>query len=392
MASGISDVEVAVIGGGPTGLIAAILLAEAGVVTALFAPPAAADPRTTALMEGALRVLARIGLWPQLAPTSGALRRLRIIDASERLIRAPEVLFEAREVGLDAFGHNFENTPLLTALGAAANHLPNLVLQDARVAAVMSETRRVTVTAADGHRLTARLVVGADGAQSLCRAAAGIAVRRWSYPQAALTLNVGHERAHEDTSTEFHTGHGPFTLVPLPGRRASIVAVLNPREARRLRGLDDSALGSELKRRAYGILGAMRPEPGRGLRLLGGQAVSRYAARRIALVGEAAHVVPPIGAQGLNLGIRDVAALADIVADARHRGRDPGADDILAAYDRSRRADVRPLTLAIDALNRSLLTDALPVQAGRSAALWLTRSTAPLRRALMRQALRLPAA
>lgn len=390
MASGVSDVEVAVIGGGPTGLITAILMADAGIMTALFAPPPVVDPRTTALMDGALRVLARVGLWPRLAPTSGALRRLRIVDAGERLVRAPEMLFEAREIGLDAFGRNFENTPLITALSAEAERIPNLTRYGDRVVAVEPEARQVTIHYGERSHLTARLVVGAEGAHSLCRSAAGIAVRRWSYPQAALTLNVAHALPHDDTSTEFHTAQGPFTVVPLPGRRASIVAVLRPREARRLHALDDAALGPELTQRAHGILGTMTPEPGRGLRPLGGQAVARFSARRIALVGEAAHVVPPIGAQGLNLGIRDVAALADLVSEARRRGRDPGASDILAAYHRSRLADVRPLTLAIDALNRSLLSDALPLQAGRSAALWLMRGVPPLRHALMRQALCLP--
>jgi 2-octaprenyl-6-methoxyphenol hydroxylase len=392
MATGSSDVEVAVIGGGPTGLLAALLMADAGVATALFAPPVALDPRTTALMEGALRVLGRVGLWPLLAPASGALRRLRIVDGSRRLLRAPEVLFSAREVGLDAFGHNFENTPLLAALLGEAERMPNLAIHGARVSAVEPDAHRVTVRYGDGRQLTARLVVGADGARSLCREAAGIAVRRWRYPQAALTLNVRHSRPHEDTSTEFHTEQGPFTLVPLPGQRASIVAVMRPGEARRLHALDDEALGRELARRAHGILGAMAPEAARGLRPLGGQAVARFAARRIALVGEAAHVVPPIGAQGLNLGIRDAAALADLVTTARQRGRDPGASDLLAAYHHGRAADVRPLTLAVDALNRSLLTDLLPLQAGRGAALWLMRGAPPLRRALMRRALRIPAA
>jgi 2-octaprenyl-6-methoxyphenol hydroxylase len=392
MATGISDVEVAVIGGGPTGLLAACLLADAGVSTALFAPVVDFDPRTTALMQGALQVLARIGLWPALARGTGALRSLRIVDASRRLLRAPEVVFEASDLRLDAFGHNFENTPLLAALLAAAGRMPHLVLHTERVLAVDPGERHATVTYGAEATLTARLIVGADGAGSLCREAAGIAVRRWAYPQMALTLNVAHSRPHGDTATEFHTENGPYTLVPLPGRRASVVAVLRPRDARRLHGLDDETLGAELARRAHGILGAMTPEPARGLRPLGGQSVARYAARRIALVGEAAHVVPPIGAQGLNLGIRDVAALADAAIEARRRGRDPGAPDVLAAYHRGRLADVRPLTTAIDVLNRSLLSDALPVQAGRGAALWLMTQVPPLRRAVMRQALRLPAA
>ena len=169
------------------------------------------------------------------------------------------------------------------------------------------------------------LVVGADGRKSLCRAAAGIETERRSYPQAALTLNFGHTRPHNGISTEFHTETGPFTLVPLPGRRSSLVCVVDPTEAAHLGALDAAALSAEIERRAHSILGKVAVEDGRGIFPLGVDTARNFAARRIALVGEAAHVIPPLGAQGLNLGLRDAATIGELVVEARRDGGDVGA-------------------------------------------------------------------
>jgi 2-octaprenyl-6-methoxyphenol hydroxylase len=376
-------VEVAVIGGGPAGLVSAIALATAGVDTLLIAPPAEDDHRTTALLAGSVTALATLGAWEACLPHAAPLVAVRIIDDTRRLLRAPEVMFAATEIGLEAFGHNIENRHLIAALQRRAAEL-NIRRITAPALAVASESAGATIKLAD-RSLRARLVAGADGQHSLCRAAAGIATTKRAYPQTALTLNLAHLKPHHDVTTEFHTEHGPFTLVPLPGRRSSLVSVLDPPGAAALFAMTNEELAIEIERRAHSLLGKVNVEPGRGLFPLSVETARTLARDRIALVGEAAHVVPPIGAQGLNLGLRDAATLAEIVADARRRGADIGSPAVLARYDLQRRADVTSRTIAIDLLNRSLLTGFVPVHGARGLSLFLADRIAPLRRALMRE-------
>ncbi len=375
--------EVAVIGGGPTGLVSAIALQAAGVDTLLIAPLATPDHRTTALLSGSVTALETLGAWSGCLPNAAPLKKLRIIDDTQRLFRAPEVFFDAAEIGLGAFGYNIENRYLLAGLEAraAALKLPRIT---APALAIKPDADGVTIEYADGQARV-RLAVGADGARSLARPAAEITTRRRTYPQTALTLNLVHARPHDDTSTEFHTEGGPFTLVPLPGRRSSLVCVLNGSNAANLFDQPDAALSAEIERRAHSLLGAMRVDGGRGVFPLAIETAEACARGRIALVGEAAHVVPPIGAQGLNLGLRDGATLAEIVADARRENLDIGAPDVLARYDGQRRADVTSRTIAVDLLNRSLLSDFFPVHGARGLSLYLVERIGPLRRALMRE-------
>ncbi len=376
--------EVAVIGGGPAGLVAAMALVTAGVDTLLIAPTAEPDHRTTALLAGSVTALETLGVWPACAPHAAPLRKICLIDDTQRLIRAPEVLFAAAEIGLDAFGHNIENRHLIAALEAraAALKLPRIA---GAALSIASDPTGVTIKHGDGQARV-KLVIGADGRRSLCRAAAGIGTNnRRTYPQTALTLNLAHARPHDDTSTEFHTESGPFTLVPLPGRRSSLVCVLDPAHATELAAMRDAELSAEIERRAHSLFGTMNVEPGRGIFPLAIETADSFARERVALVGEAAHVVPPIGAQGLNLGLRDGAAVAELVADARRQNIDIGAPQVLARYDTQRRADVTSRSIAVDLLNRSLLTDFLPAQGARGLSLYLVDRIGPLRRALMRE-------
>jgi 2-octaprenyl-6-methoxyphenol hydroxylase len=375
--------KVAVVGGGPVGLVCAIALAAAGVDTLVVASPRAADKRTTALLAGSATALQTLGVWERCLPHAAPLRKIRLIDDTARLLRAPEVLFDAAEIGLEAFGHNIENQHLLAALEARAAEL-KLARVAAPALAVESDEDGVTIKHASG---TARvlLAVGADGARSLCRAAAGIGLQRRTYPQTALTLNLGHARPHDDISTEFHTESGPFTLVPLPGRRSSLVCVMDPATAQDLDAMTGPSLAEEIERRSHSLLGRMSVEPGRGLFQLVVESADSVARARIALIGEAAHVLPPIGAQGLNLGLRDGATIAEIVADARRQNLDVGAPEVLARYNAQRRADVMSRRIAVDVLNRSLLTGFIPAHAMRGLSLYLVDRIDPLRRALMRE-------
>jgi 2-octaprenyl-6-methoxyphenol hydroxylase len=384
MAGG-TQVEVAVVGGGPAGLTAAIALASAGIETALISRMPPADNRTTALWSASVTAMEALGVWSSAKADAAALTAIRLIDDTKRLIRAPEVLFEASEIGLEAFGYNIANRYLLAALNRRAAAFANLVLIDEAVTAVEPGQHGVTIRLDGGATIATHLVVAADGRKSVCRAAAGIQTERREYPQAALTLNLAHARPHGGTSTEFHTESGPFTLVPLPRLRSSLVCVVDPQDAKHLTALDDAALSDEIERRSHSILGKVRVEEGRAVFPLAIETAHSFAKDRIALVGEAAHVIPPIGAQGLNLGLRDVATISELVVEARRAGGDVGAAELLARYDRARRADVTSRAFAVDALNRSLLSDFLPVQGARGFGLYLIDRIAPLRHALMRE-------
>lgn len=383
--------DVTIVGTGPAGLIAAILLARHGFDTVLVGPKAPRDDkRTTALLESSVRILDDLGLWQAIEPHAAALKVMRIIDDTNRLIRAPEVDFDCGEIGLAAFGYNVLNAELNAVLQHAAEQSDNLRRIDGFVSDILHDEAGTEVFVAGNGRIRSKLLVGADGRNSRVREAAGIDVKRWSYDQAALVLNLRHDRPHRNASTEFHTATGPFTLVPLPGdepnfHRSSLVCVERPQEAERLAALETETLSLELERRAKSVLGKMQVDGDVQVYPLSGMTAERLAAKRSALIGETAHVFPPIGAQGLNLSLRDIATLGKVLDDARGEGLDIGSDNVLERYEAARRTDITTRTTAVDLLNRTLLADFLPVQLFRSFGLYLAGRIAPLRKMMMRE-------
>jgi len=375
-----------VVGRGPAGLTAAIALAEGGTQTVLVGlRPAKPDNRTTALLADSVTALDTLGVWSLCRAKAAPLKVMRIVDDTGRLWRAPEVRFDASEIGLDAFGYNIENRHLIDAMEERARNLSGLQIVDGEVLAIKPERDGVAIDLEDGATYRAPIAIGADGRNSICRSAAGIDMDERDYPQVAITLCVRHSRPHQDKSTEFHTPNGPFTLVPLPDNRSSLVWVVDPETADDLASLEDVELSAEIERASYSILGRIEAEPARGRFPLRVATARRFADRRIALVGEAAHVIPPIGAQGLNLGLRDAATISELAIKADRQSQDIGGAEMLASYDRLRRADVGSRTFAIDLLNRTLLSDFLPAQSMRGLGLYLIDRIGPLRRAVMRE-------
>jgi 2-octaprenyl-6-methoxyphenol hydroxylase len=270
---------------------------------------------------------------------------------------------------------------------ARAGVTAGLELIDAAVSQVLPSPIRVELVLSDGRRLAAALAVGADGRQSICRKAAEICARTWTYDQSAVTCTFTHRRPHGGISTEFHRPAGPFTVVPSTGSASSLVWVERPAIAARLASLDDASFRAALEDRLQGLLGAVGELGTRGVFPLTGLAAEPAGRNRVALVGEAVHVIPPIGAQGLNLGLRDVACLADCVADTLEVGGDIGATSVLDAYGRLRRTDIASRIWTVDLLNRSLLSDAPPVQALRGLGLHILKNIGPVRRLAIREGL-----
>ncbi len=382
----ISAHDAIVIGAGPAGLAAALALARLERNICLVAPKSPhGDARTTALLGGSIDLMINLGVWSDLASDTEPLHAIRIVDDRGGLLRAPDVMFQASEIGASRFGVNVANAPLVAALLARVTATPNIDRRFGHaVAGIDIETNGARLRLTDGSCVHAALIVGADGRQSIARTASGIATSHWSYPQAAIVTAFAHDKSHDGISTEFHRANGPLTTVPMRTNghhfASSLVWVDAPGTVAQLKALDDVAFMRALDERLHGLLGRISSLAPRADFPLSGLSTASPAARHIALVGEAAHVLPPIGAQGLNLGFRDAAALADCVGDGLAVGEALGGDAMLQRFVRARRADTQARVTAIDMLNRSLLTDILPVQALRGIGLHLLANSETLRR------------
>ena len=385
------ECDVFVVGAGLAGAAAAIAFARAGFsVVSCGALDRMGKGRTVALLGKSVEFLRRLEVWDAIENAAAPLRSLRIIDDTGSLFAPRPIEFHASEIGLDAFGWNIENAALADIFAAPLSANAGVRRIEARVERFAFEGERATLETSDGQTYRARLVIGADGRASASRRAAGLEMRQHPYGQNAITLFLTHSRRHDDFSTEFHTRQGPFTLVPLPPsrggeHRSSLVWVMKEAEAIRRAALDDVSLCREIEKHSRGLLGAMRIEGERGMFPMLRQTVSQLAATRLGLVGDAAHAFPPIGAQGLNLGLRDVEGLLGAAVAARDESRDIGGADTLSAYARRRAPDVMARTFAVDGLNMSLLANLPPIDALRGLGLAALGRIGPLRRMVMRE-------
>lgn len=392
--------DIFVAGSGAAGLTAALSLARSGFST-IVSGPVAAQPgtRTVALFEASLRFLDNLGVREAVEGAGAPLEAMRIIDDTDSVFPIEPATFRAQEIGLDAFGWNIENHLLLGLLRRALNECAGVRHMDALAEGYQFGDKAVDVTLSDGSCVRAKMVIAADGARSPARQAAGIGTKTSDYRQTALTAVLAHATPHENISTEFHTREGPFTLVPLPARtapvpgfaapddlpyRCSLVWMMRPGRANRMMRLNGEAMADAIRRQGHAILGDMallRPVsrvPITGLR------AQAMIAPRLALVGEAAHVFPPIGAQGLNLGLRDVAHLQESLPPPERLEAEV-LERVLAGYARRRRMDVASRTAGVDLLDRTLLTDAAPADFARSLGLMAISRIGPLRRRIMRE-------
>jgi 2-octaprenyl-6-methoxyphenol hydroxylase len=376
--------DIAVIGAGPAGLTAGLACAKSGLRTAVIGPgPAVLDRRTSALFGGSIELLKKLTDWQSLAARSVPVSGIRIVDGGDGLLRAPEVLFKAAEAGADAFGYNIPNAALVEALEADA--AANLTRIDAAVSRIDIQDEHVVLLTHLGVTILARLVVAADGRTSAARAAAGIDVADWSYPQSVVVATFDHQRDHHNISTELHRPVGPLTVVPGPGRSSNLVWIDTHEEVARLMALGDDAFVDALALGLKGLLGKPSGVSPRQSFRLSGQTAKRFAKNRVIVVGEAAHVIPPIGAQGLNLSFRDAATVAEFASEAKRAGEDIGGEAMLGRYDKARRADVGTRVFAVDALNRSLLSTIPGVSLARGIGLFALASSPALRARVMRE-------
>ena len=384
--------DILVSGGGVAGLAAVAAFGSAGYSVICVDPVAPvttgdapdADLRTTAFLQPSVRLLEAAGLWERLAPYAMPLQVMRIIDAggAEPVARAAHD-FDAADISDEPFGWNLPNWLLRREFLARLEELPGVDFRPgvgtARLFTRESEAR---VTLSDGARVSARLLIAADGRNSPMRQALGIGVNTTRYGQKALAFTVSHPEPHHNVSTEIHRTGGPFTLVPLPDRdgryHSAIVWMETGPEVARLKALPVEAFEAEMTARSCGILGPLKLASRLTVWPIISQIAERFAGERTALVAEAAHVVPPIGAQGLNMSLADLRTLLDL---ATPEGLGDAA--MLDAYHRRRWAEVRLRVAGVDALNRASMVGAQPLRDARAAALSLFYGVKPVRQALM---------
>lgn len=387
--------DIAVVGGGIVGLSTALAACQAGARVVLVdrgpAPRerSRSDGRTAALLDPAIAFLDRLGVWARVAKDAAPLEALRIVNLNDQREPNADVTFPASEVGLDAFGYNVPNDALSRALfDRCAEHDAITLITKTGCSRVDLHDDKVVLTLDDGRQIGARLMVAADGRHSVVRQALAIEARIKDYNQSAIVCSFGHEGSHDATSTELHRPGGPFTMVPLPGQRSSLVWVEPTNTAEALMALDEPAFRQELETQASRWVGPITDVSARRCYPLSASLATSLTAPRSALAGEAAHALSPIGAQGLNLSLQDVALLAELVGEAIGTAADLGSATLLQTYSKKRMPDIRARFHAVDGLNRMVASDWRAVGFVRAAGLHTLSKFPFARRGLMRAMMR----
>ncbi len=376
--------DIIISGGGIAGLSLGILLSGAGLDVHLIdsAPPVPAKDlsgRTVALMENSLNIIRAAGVWDDVSSHAAPLAVMRIIDES-----SAEAEFHAEDIGLKQFGFNIPNAPLRDALYTAAKKSKNLTLHMPDALEAYEAGHNVTAKLKSGKEITAKLMIGADGRNSMVRRISGIECDEHNDGQSAITCLIAHSRSHNSTATEFHRPGGPLALVPMPGNISSVVWIEPTERANEFMRLKKDEFTQALQERTHDILGAIQLESNPECWPLKTLKAKTLTAPRAVLMAEAAHVISPITAQGLNLSLRDVAALAETLVDAARAGLDIGAPSVLEKYERRRRLDINTRVFGVGGMNKIVSTDMAALKGLRRAGLKTVDAIVPIKKISMR--------
>lgn len=391
-----NQIDILIIGGGMAGLTLATLLGQLGLKTGIV-DPVKPDPgskarpgtRTVALMQNSINILKAANVWENCIKHSAPLKTMRIIDDSTDRKRAPvQIEFEAAEIGLDVFGYNIPNAVLQTALVKQVCSLPAIhYYAPASLVDYQPDKTGVLACLDDGTEMRASLIIGADGRNSATRKIANIPCRSGEYGQQAITCLIEHSKPHDNVSTEFHRPSGPFALVPLPGNKSSLVWVEKTEDARAITALKKQDFEQALQDRTNDLLGQVKLVMGPNSWPLQWLKAKRLTAPRTAILAESAHSFSPIGAQGLNLSLRDIASLAETIADAARLGQDIGCETVLNRYEKRRRTDISTRIMGVNTLNKMISNDFGLLRDIRRLGLRTLDNIPQLKRAAMHQGL-----
>ena len=378
-----STSDVIIIGGGLAGQIAAYAIAKTGLQTIHLAPKAPVDRRTSALMTPSVKILQELNLIDTPSELGIPLEKIRIIDATSRLVRAPEALFDSKEAGETAFGWNFSNAELTKHFVPKTKELDNLKRIEASAKYMRRSEGIWTIDLSDGSTVRAPLIVGADGKKSFVRQSMGIGTNQRDHKQSALVCDLTLERPLNGESVEYHYDNGPFTLVPAGDNKANLVWVENADILAKVKEKSPQDIRKTIQEKSNNLFGHINLDTGIFVFPLSTFEANKLGDDGVVLLGEAGHAFPPIGAQGLNLSLRDVKDLISCLNECSiHSSLSPEdwANDISLNYAKKRHSDIKRTKTMVDTLFSSLLSELLPAQALRTGGIWALKSIAPLRK------------